>query len=125
MSRVERNTGYKFDLLDREAADEGDSLAQIGGFDTRHSAVGAAAIYGRRFGYDYEVRAFESIWRKTEEPLVCDHCKHEEFYRPLVAWVFASGYGEDGDDGGAFCCKECHRRWAWEHYPESLRRAEQ
>lgn len=117
----ERNTGYKFELLDQEAYDNNELLAQMGSYDSRHEAVGMAAVLGRRYDYDYEVRWYESLWREVDDPTECDWCGHEEYYRPLVAWTFASGFGPDEEDGGAFCSDECYRRWAWKHYPDALR----
>jgi hypothetical protein len=116
-----RNTGYEFDLVDRDALEEDDFMGQLGNYDSRHEAVGMAAIIGRRFDYDYEVRWHESIWREADEPAVCDYCGHEEHYLPLVQWTFAVDYGPD-EQGGAFCCTECFARWAWERDPAGLRR---
>ncbi len=129
-TRTERNTGYKFDLVDQDALDDGKLLGQMGNYDSRHEAVGMKALLENAFedyDYDYEVRAFESMWREAEEPTVCDWCGHEEHYKPLVAWTFASGYGPDddpysgSDSGGAFCCEECFYRWEWQNHPDAFR----
>lgn len=111
----QRNTGYEYDLIAHSAERDdktgllADPLMQLGPYDTRHHAIGMAAIAGRRFGYDYEIRAHETLWRERDEPLECDWCGHAEWYLPIVGWTLASG--TDAHDGGAFCTDQCHARW--------------
>lgn len=125
-----RNTGYEFDLLDAEAAERGDVLAQMGNYDTRHEAIGMKAILENLYPqYDYEVRWHETMWEERDDPLTCDwkRCDTEDWYLPVVGWTFASGYGPDEDpygtedSGGAFCSEECFRRWEWHNHPERFR----
>lgn len=115
-NKGERNTGYKFDLLDREMADRDDYMAQMGNYDSRHEAIGMKALLERRFPeYDYEVRAFESQWRERDEPVVCGHCGREEWYMPLVAWTFVTDC-----DASPFCSTECYARWMYAHDRDRL-----
>lgn len=130
----QRNTGWKFDLLDADRAeeDEWDMLAQMGNYDTRHEAIGMAAklqIWFPDKDLDYEVRAHETMWEECEEPTTCDWhlCDTEEWYLPITGWYFPTGYGPDDDpygtenSGGALCSEECFRRWEWHHHPERFR----
>lgn len=123
MSKPDRNTGYEFDLVDREKAERDENglmknfMARMGNYDTRHEAVGMKALLERHFPeMDYEVRAWESLWRERDEPVICGYCGHEEWYMPLVRWTFAA----DCDDS-PFCSTECWARWMWENDPDHLR----
>lgn len=86
-----------------------------GGFDTRHEAVGYAAIVGRITGEETYVRPKLSIWREMDDPVVCDYCGEEEYYLPIIGWTFVTD-----DNGGRFCSDQCYARWAWENEPSFL-----
>ena len=110
----ERNTGYHFDLLDREKAERDedgvmkDYKAQMGPYDTRHDAIGMKVLIENRFPHmDYEVRAFETMWREVEEPTECGYCGYETYHFPLVNWYFY--------ENGPFCSQECCARYAHEN----------
>lgn len=119
----ERNTGYEFDLLDADRATRDghglleDPMAQLGNYDSRHKAIAMKAIVERRFsGYDYEVRAHETMYREREEPVVCGWCGFETWYSPLVRWTFAVNC-----DASPFCSTECWARWLYANDPAKLR----
>lgn len=81
-----------------------------GDFETRHEAVGHAAIVGRIMDQETEVRWHESLWTEKDTPTVCGYCGYETHYLPLVRWVF------DGRlDASPFCTKQCRARYEHEN----------
>lgn len=80
-----------------------------GDFDTRHQAIGHAAIIGRLAGEDVEVRWHESMWEERDEPVVCGYCGYETHYVPLVRWYFVADC-----DGSPFCTEQCRARYTHE-----------
>lgn len=114
-NKGERNTGYEFDLVDPKKAQRGENgimknfMAQMGNFDTRHEAIGMKARIESRYPeLDYEVRAFETMWREVDEPTVCEYCGYEDWYLPLVRWHFT--------DDGTFCTEQCKARYEYENH---------
>ena len=79
-----------------------------GNHETRHDAVGLAAIIGRITGEETFVRAHESMRSERDEPLVCDYCASEDHYWPVVGWTFVTG---DGPEAGTFCSTQCRARY--------------
>ena len=113
-NKGQHNTGWAFDLVDEEKAEEGHFMAQMGNYDTRHEAIGMKAIFERMYPeLDYEVRAFETMYGEQEEPVVCSYCGFEDWYSPQVGWYYYPN--------GPFCTEECMARWHWENDREQLR----
>lgn len=100
MTRTERPTGIVWSYR-RES-----ETMFHGNFETRHEAIGFAAIIGRITGEEVHVRWHESMWREMDEPVVCDYCGYEEHYRPLVRWTFVL----NGPHAGHYCTTHCAAR---------------
>lgn len=79
-----------------------------GNHETRHEAVGLAAIIERVTGEETYVRSHESMRSERDEPLVCDYCGSEDWYTPVVGWTFVAG---DAADSGTFCSTHCRARY--------------
>lgn len=106
----ERPTGIIYQIYRTDVDWDDDYLAHPHGqYETRHDAIGMAARFERILGGEFGVTWHESLWRKVDEPAVCDYCGFEEYYRPLVRWTFAT------DVDKRFCTTECFARWDWEN----------
>lgn len=106
-------TGWVFKIYDPDA--DGVWAKPSGQYLSRHDAVGASAVFGRRFDFDFEITAHESLYREVDEPVVCDNCDHEEYHRPLIQWTFPID-----TDAGPFCSTHCFARWAWSNDPRYI-----
>ena len=81
-----------------------------GDFETRHEAIGHAAVVARILGADeYDVRWHESMWTEHDDPVVCGYCGYEDWYSPQVGWTYAA----DCEDS-PFCSRECWARYWYE-----------
>lgn len=81
-----------------------------GDFETRHEAIGHAAIVARVLeADDYDVRWHESMYTERDDPVVCGYCGYEDWYMPQIRWV----YPADCEDS-PFCSRECWARYWYE-----------
>jgi len=100
---TERITGIAYRPFD---PDDG---REFGKCETRHEAVGRAAVFGRILDKDLTVRAGETMWEEHDKAVVCGYCGHATKLSPIVGWTFVAGC-----EASPFCTKQCHARYEYE-----------
>lgn len=97
VTQYDKHDGYYYQILLKG------NINPIGRYHTRHEAVGEAAILARIVGRDFEITWMKSIWRRKDEPDICEQCGRKEWYLPLIGWQF--------HEEGKFCSSSCWKEF--------------